>query len=223
MLSKSDHQRIADAIATAETATRGEIFCVVAHESGAYRETAFAWAAGLALAGPPVVLLAGFRPWERIATGDWSTGAMAHPHPMTILMGYATVQALLFAASLLLISLPAARRVLTPPRVKRARVHARALEQFAHRLHATEAETGVLIYASLAERRVEVIADELIHAKVGDAAWDQAVAAALARIRQGDIAGGLVAAIESCGAVLARHCPVEGDRASPPGGEAIEI
>lgn len=222
MLTKADHQRIGAAIAQAEAGTRGEIFCVVAHESGAYRETPFAWAAAIALVAPPLSLLLGLRPWELMAGGDWIVGREA-PHPVALLMAYATVQALLFALAYFVISASPLARLLTPPRVKRNRVHARALEQFAHRMHATEAETGVLIYASLAERRVEVIADELIHAKVGDTAWDEAVAAALAHIRQGDIAGGLVAAIESCGAVLTRHCPLTGERASPPGGEAVEI
>ncbi len=222
MLTKADHQRIADAIAAAEATTCGEIFCVVANESGAYRETPFAWAAGVALIAPPLALLLGMRPWEQLGGGDWSA-AQATPHPMAILMAYATVQALLFATALLLISAPPVRRLLTPPRVKRGRVHARALEQFAHRLHAAEAETGILIYASLSERRVEVIADETIHAKAGDAAWDAAIAAALGPIKSGDVAGGLVAAVEACGAVLARHCPLTGERASPPGGEAFEV
>ena len=38
MYSKADHDRIHDAIADAETRTSGEIFCVVAKESGSYRE-----------------------------------------------------------------------------------------------------------------------------------------------------------------------------------------
>ena len=222
MLSKADHQRIADAIARAEAATTGEIFCVVAHESAAYRETAVAWAAAIALTGPPLALLLGLRPWERLGGADWS-GAEAGPHPMALLMAYATVQAILFAVAYFTLSVPPLRRLLTPPRVKRHRVHARAMEQFAHRLHAAEAETGILIYASLSERRVEVIADELIHARVGDAAWNAAVAAALARIKAGDVAGGLVAAIEACGAVLAQHFPLTGERASPPGGEVFEV
>jgi len=222
MLTKADHQRIADAIATAEATTCGEIFCVVAQESGAYRETPFAWAAGVALIVPPLAVLLGVRPWDWFGGADWST-SQAPPHPMALLMAYATVQALLFALALLVISLPAVRRVLTPPRVKRSRVHARALEQFAHRLHAAEAETGILIYASLSERRVEVIADETIHARAGDAAWDAAIAAALGPIKAGDVAGGLVAAVEACGAVLARHCPLTGERMTPPGGEAFEV
>ncbi len=222
MLTQADHQRVHDAIAVAEAPTTGEIFCVVAQESGAYREVPFAWAAGLALAAPPLALLVGLKPWTDLGGSDWSEMASG-PDPMTLLLGYAIVQAALFAAALLITSLPAVRRLLTPPSIKRDRVHARALEQFAHRLHATEAETGVLIYASLAERRVEVIADEVIHAKVGDAAWDRAVKAALGPIKAGDTTAGLLAAIDACGAVLAEHCPLTGARASPPGGEVWEV
>jgi putative membrane protein len=215
MLKPDDHQKVHDALEAAEARTSGEIFCIVAEESGAYREVPFAWAAGLTLALPPLALLIGLKPWNDLGGADW--GEMSAPiDPMSLLLAYALIQGLLFAVSLLLMSLPPVRRFLTPSSVKRDRVHTRALEQFAHRLHATESETGVLIYASLAERRVEVIADEVIHAKVGDAAWDGAVAAALKAIKHGDVTGGLIAAVQSCGAVLALHCP-----AAPGGGPRV--
>jgi putative membrane protein len=221
MLTEADHQKVHDALEAAEAGTSGEIFCIVAQESGAYREVPFAWAAGLTLALPPLALLIGLKPWNDLGGADW--GEMSTPlDPMNLLLVYALVQALLFAGSLLLASLPPVRRFLTPPSVKRERVHARALEQFAHRLHATDCETGVLIYASLAERRVEVIADEVIHAKVGDAAWDGAVAAALKAIKHGDVTGGLVAAVQTCGAVMAQHCPAI-DGVAHAHGDVLEI
>jgi len=222
MLTPADHQRVHEAIAAAEAATTGEIFCVVAQESGAYREVPFAWAAALALTAPLLTLLIGWRPWEGLGGGGWSAGPEV-PGPAVLLLAYAVTQALIFALALLAISAPPLRRLLTPPSVKRDRVHARALEQFAHRLHATEAETGVLIYASLAERRVEVIADEVIHAKVGDAAWNAAVAAALAQIKRGDTGAGLIAAIQACGAVLAEHCPSAGGATPRPHGGVVEV
>jgi putative membrane protein len=140
---------------------------------------------------------------------------------MAALAGYAVVQLALFVATLLVASIPQVRRVLTPGSVKRAHVHARAVEQFAHRLHQTDGRTGVLIFASLAERRVEVIGDEDIHAKVGDVAWNGAVSAALARIRTGDVAGGLTEAVRLCGQALADHFPPDGH--GPPAGDVAEI
>jgi len=224
MLSKADHERVHDAIVEAEQTTQGEIFCVVAHESSPYREVPFAWAALIALVIPPLALT--FATLERLvgAAGEqWSAAQAGTLNLTPLLLAYAGIQAVLFAAALLIAALPPVRRFLTPGSVKHGRVHARALEQFAHRLHATEAQTGVLIYASLAERRVEVIADEEIHRRAGEAAWAAVVAAAVNGIKHGDVAGGLIAAVKTCGATLTQHCPATGARAIPPSGDVVEI
>ena len=58
MMSDADKARIADAIRAAETKTSGEIFCVLAHNAGAYRLVPIAWAAALALIVPlPLIAL----------------------------------------------------------------------------------------------------------------------------------------------------------------------
>ena len=229
MYSKADHDRVHDAIAAAEARTSGEIFCVVATESGAYREVAFAWAAIVALLAPPLALIVGFRPGavvqaiNGVAEGGWTAAYFGglNVAVMAALIGYGLVQLALFVLTLGLVSIPAVRRALTPGSVKHAHVHAKAVEQFAHRLHQTTGETGVLIFASLAEKRVEVIGDEDIHAKVGDAVWDGAVAAALAKIRTGDVAGGLIEAVRICGDALAAHFPPNGS--GRPSGDIADI
>jgi putative membrane protein len=88
------------------------------------------------------------------------------------------------------------------------RAHAEAVNQFlAHGLHLTERRTGVLIFASAAERYAEILADQGINAKVGQEVWCGAVEAMVSAIRQGRPADGFVAAVEQCGAVLAEHFP----------------
>jgi putative membrane protein len=79
--------------------------------------------------------------------------------------------------------------------------------RFAQGLHQTENRTGVLIFASVAERYAEIVADGGIHAKVTPQVWDHAVAALVAGMREGQTADGFIAAIEQCGAVLAEHFP----------------
>jgi putative membrane protein len=227
MLDKADHQRVHDAILEAEQATSGEIFCVVAHESSPYRETPFAWAAAAALTIPPLALILGAAPAEQmvaLASQDWSVNAPGGGWTdlTPLVLGYSAAQAALFALGLLIFGAPPIRRWLTPGSIKQHRVHARALEQFAHRAHAAGARTGVLIYASLAERRVEIVADEAIHRRAGTAAWDQAVAAALTKIKHGEVADGLIEAVRSCGRVLAEHCPPTAD-AAPPSGDIWEL
>ena len=105
------------------------------------------------------------------------------------------------------------RLFLVPGPIKHERVRARAIMCFkvgAERR--THGRTGILIYLSMAERRAEIVADEAIAAKVAPEVWGDAMAAMLAHIREGNIADGMIAAIDKVGVVLAEHFPLaEGD------------
>jgi putative membrane protein len=84
----------------------------------------------------------------------------------------------------------------------------RALRAFhEHALHRTSRGTGVLVFASLFERRAVVLGDHGIHAKMGEAHWERAVAALVAGMRRGDPAVGFCDAIALCGGALAEHFP----------------
>jgi len=186
MISDADRARIADAIRAAETKTSGEIYCVLAQNAGAYRLMPLAWAAALAL----------LTPWPLIASTSFSA--------TTIYI----VQLVVFVLASVGLSRPSIRFHLVPRRTKRERAHAAATRQFlAHGMHKTQARTGVLIFAAVAERYVEIVADGGINAKVTQDVWDGAVAALVAAIKAGRPADGFVAAIEQCGAVLAQHFP----------------
>jgi len=186
MISQADKTRIVEAICAAEAKTSGEIFCVVAHQSSDYRLVPLAWAAALALLVPaPLIYLT-----------LW---------PASVIY---LVQLIVFIAASLALSLPAIRFHIVPRRTQHERAHTEALRQFfAQGLHQTENRTGVLIFASLAERYAEIVADAGINAKVAPDVWDKAIAALIAGIRHGRAADGFVAAIEQCGALLAEHFP----------------
>jgi putative membrane protein len=64
-----------------------------------------------------------------------------------------------------------------------------------------------LIFASVAERYAEIVADAGINSKVTPDVWDKAVAALIAGLKDGRAGDGFVAAVELCGAVLAEHFP----------------
>ncbi len=186
MISQTDKQRVADAIGRAEKKTSGEIFCVIARRSSEYRLVPIAWAAAIALVVPLPLLY-----WT-----DWDADEIY------------LLQILTFGVAALLLSLPALRFRIVPRRMQHDRAHAEAMRQFlAQGLHHTAQRTGVLIFASQAERYAEIVADAVIDGKVTQAVWDDAIAALLAGIRAGRAADGFVAAIEQCGAVLARHFP----------------
>jgi putative membrane protein len=186
LISRPDKDRISAAIAAVEQNTAGEIFCVIARQCGDYRTVPLIWAAALALLLPLPLIVFTQLPasWIYIA------------------------QLALFVVAALILSIPAIRFHIVPRRRMHQQAHAEAVRQFlAQGLHKTENRTGVLIFASEAEHYAEVIADEGINAKVPQQVWDEAVAALIAGIAKGRAADGFVAAIERCGAVLAKHFP----------------
>jgi putative membrane protein len=121
----------------------------------------------------------------------------------------------LFALVAALASVPPVRRVLTPPTLKRRRVHRAALQQFlATGLHVSEGRTGVVIFASTHDRRVELLADDATHEAVGERVWTAAVSAVQDGMRRRAPADGFVRAVELCGAALAEHFPSQGPHAN---------
>jgi putative membrane protein len=75
----------------------------------------------------------------------------------------------------------------------------------------TRERTGILIFVSLLERRVQVMADRGIHQRVDDGTWDGVVERIVAGIRAGRADEGLIAGIRLCGEILARHFPPRPD------------
>jgi putative membrane protein len=186
MISQNDKDRITEAIRRAEATTSGEIFCVVAHRATDYRLVPVAWAAVIALAVP----------WPLIHFTLWPASVIYF------------LQLVAFVAVAVALSQPSIRFRIVPGRAKRDRAHALAMRQFfAQALHQTENRTGVLIFASLAERYAEIVADAGINAKVTPDVWDRAVAALIDGMRRDQPGDGFVAAIELCGAVLTEHFP----------------
>src|SRR5262245_60240827 len=100
------------------------------------------------------------------------------------------------------------RLALVPRRVKHARAHRRAVEQFlAQNMHTTVGRTGVLIFVSVAEHYAEVLADAAIHARVPEGVWQTVVDDLTDHIGKGQAGDGFVRAIAAVGEHLARHFP----------------
>jgi uncharacterized membrane protein len=97
-------------------------------------------------------------------------------------------------------------RRLRPPRGTPADVLARAREVFARLgMHRTARRNGVLIYLAVEDRKVAIVGDEGIHARVGDAGWQHIRDLMVERLRRGEARAAIVAAVGEVGTVLARH------------------
>jgi len=71
----------------------------------------------------------------------------------------------------------------------------------------TEENIGVLIYVQLVDRRIEIVADRGIAARVAQSQWDEVCRAMQARFRRGEYLEGSLEAIDAVTAILARHFP----------------
>jgi putative membrane protein len=212
MLSAQDHARVSAAIADAEQRTRGEIFCVLARGVSHYREVPLAWGALAALVLPPLIVMAGLH--RLMLAGiltSWSDESARAVESLTLraLSTYSIVQAGIFAVVVLAVSLPLVRRALTPRFLKRHRVRQVARNHFVA-AGARHHEPHILIYASLADRQVELVAHEAIHKAVGEGPWNAAVAAVTEGMKTGSPADGFITAIRICGDALATHFPSDG-------------
>lgn len=202
VLTRADHDRLTTAIRQAEAGTAGEVYVVVTHVAEGYRLVPVLWAALLAL----------LIPWPLHLLTAWGLD--------TIL----TVQAAAFLAAVLVLSVEKVGSRLVPPSLRAEAVRRTAQQVFlAHGVHLTRERTGVLVFASLADRRVEVLADEGIHALVPPGTWDAVVADVTRAGRAGALADGLVAAVERLGALLAHHVPPHPGERNDLSDRAVEI
>ncbi len=84
----------------------------------------------------------------------------------------------------------------------------RAQEMFARLgVWDTEDNAGVLIYLLLADRRVEIVADRGIHARVGGTAWEMICGAMQRDFAAGRYEEGMRSGLASASDLLAQHFP----------------
>ena len=190
-ISEQEQQRISDAIHAVETKTNGELVTVIAQSSDDYQYIPLLWAALLALTIPGIFMFAEI---------EW------------FLESFYVYQMTIFVVSAIVLRLPFLRLILIPKSVRQRRAHRHAMEQFVlNNLPATNNSNGILLFVSVAEHYVEVIADKGINDLVPDGAWDKVVRDFTEHVKNGEITEGFLAAIQDCGAFLIQHFPDDKD------------
>ena len=182
---REEHERIDTAIAEIERGTAADLCVVVTRASDRYSLYPVAWA------GIAAILLGGI---VSLIRPEIASRAL-------ILIQLST----LIVLTLIFEWLPL-RLAIVPERVKHA--HAR---QLAHREFNAHAGAGkrhvVLLFVSLGERYVEIVADHETHAMAPAGAWKKIVDEFLATVREGRVADGVRAAAAACGDILKTHHP----------------
>jgi putative membrane protein len=181
-------RRIGDAVRDAESRTAAELVVEIRARSGSYEHADARFAAALALVSLAVLV---FMPWN--------------VPPVAVLIDPIVV----YAAGVVIARRSAAiRRLFTRPRERQQVVRTQAAALFFERGVAnTTDETGLILYVSLLERRIEVLADRGVLRKVAPNDWNAALAA-LRSERPLD-ADAVIEAIRTLGAVLERAVPAE--------------
>ncbi len=182
-LSKADHERLNIAIAEAEDRTKLHIAVVVVPASDRYVSYPLAYGALFALA---------------------LGGALALVWPHVSIRLAFVLQTFGFAlVSVALDWLPVRLR-LVPRHVKRTRAHTMAHREFAARILTTH-KGGMLLFVSLGERYVELMADRDLHARVGQSVWDDIVGTLTRQAGEKPLGECLLAAIKTATAAVERN------------------
>jgi putative membrane protein len=190
-----DERRVREAIQQAEGRTAGEIVPVVVPRSDAYEVATWRGAAFGALLSLAAVLLV-----VQFYSG-WGLGWLFSPWGIALVA--LTAGSL---GALLTTYVPALKRLTVGDDLLDETVHRRALQAFVEEeVFATRDRTGILIFVSLLEHRVEVLGDTGINQQVQPDDWADIVDRIRESIRNGRLTDGIVEAIEMCGRLLERR------------------
>ena len=197
MLSFTDaeRRRITDAVQEAERRTAGEIVPMIVPSSARYREAGYR--TGLILGWLTLALLLTMEPlWFPWGWHAGNAGWLL----LAVLLAYASGE--------WLGRRPAVIRLVTSRERMAYKVRLRAEQAFYQRgLTHTKGRTGILIFLSLLEHRVQVLADKGINDCVPAGTWDAVVVGIIEGVKRGQAADAMCAAIRRCGELLAEKCP----------------
>ena len=197
-LSKADQERVNTAVAAVEKKTAGEIVCMVVSSSYPYAMADVLGATTIAL---PLALLAThfLGGWLWIGTQN-----------MWLFLG---LFAIFFALFYWVVDhWPALKRRFISQREIDEEVEEAAVTAFFKQgLYRTRDANGVLLFISVFEHKVWLLADKGIHEKVSQTEWDRLVGRIIRDIRHGQRADAICNAIADIGGLLQSHFPVKPD------------
>lgn len=192
LFSQQDKDRLAVAVKAAEERTSGEIVPYVVAQSDTYPE---AWLrSGISAAFIVLFIFSliglGTDLWLPVGIAEVSLIALA----AFALAGLAATY------------IPALKRLFIPTTILQQRVDERAALAFLdEEVFSTRDRTGILLFISLFERRVRVLGDAGINAKVEQSEWDDVTRLIVEAMKAGLPADGMLQAIDRCGQLLERR------------------
>lgn len=184
-------KRVAEAVAKAELRTQGEIVPMIVRSSSAIGHIPLMITALLSCVG--LVILLPF--YEFVADTKWIYGV-----PLAFFA--------IFGFSFVLARSQTIQRWLIPDFDEEIQVRRRAAAEFAlAKISKQSQRKGVLLFASVMERKVVILPDEGLQADCPPETWNEVAGILAASLKRGAWAEGFEKAIEKCGEVLSKAAP----------------
>ncbi len=205
-LSEKDKQKISLAVKQAESNTSGEIATAFIRQSYDYAiyELLFAVIISFVYFLLMLFFLPQIQAWLQTMFWDYK---ISH---LVVFYGFSTFMVgtiFYFLANIAFLD-----RLIVPNKILHKKVYERALLHFMESgISYTRDRTGILIFISLLEHRVVLLADSGINEKIEQSSWQNIVNQVTAGVKQGNFSDHLVQAIKDCGALLAEHFPIKDD------------
>ena len=104
------------------------------------------------------------------------------------------------------------KKALTSRPDRNAQVYMRAeVEFYQAGLNQTQGQTGIMIFVSMLEHQVVILADKAISNKLPDSTWKGVVDLVTTGIKEKSLQQGICAGIKKCGDILEEHFPIAPD------------
>lgn len=203
-LSKADFDHIKQAVAEQEKYTTGEIALAITAESESYSF----WELFFAVIGGAFIfaLMLPLSPYISV----FLENIFWHMLPWYVPAFYGLVSFLFIALFFALANIPSIDRLIIPYVVRHKAVYNRALRHFIESgVYATKENSGILIFISVMEREVRIIADSGIGSKIEQLRWDTIAAELSKAFKENYAAEGMLYAVEQCGKILAENFPAK--------------
>ncbi|MBN1949351.1 MAG: TPM domain-containing protein [Candidatus Cloacimonetes bacterium] len=204
--SEADRKLINAAVARAEEKTSGEIATAIIRESYDYAiyELILAVVTGFAYFLILLFFTSRLELWLQNLLWDYSVQYLLAFYGFST---FAVITAVYFLANLTFID-----RIIVPARIRKRKVRERALRYFMEAgVNNTRDRSGILIFISLLERRVELLADSGINSRISPGLWQNFVDDITAGIRKNELVPALEKAVLDCGHLLAEYFPISAD------------
>ncbi|MBC8415931.1 MAG: TPM domain-containing protein [Candidatus Cloacimonetes bacterium] len=203
-LKKDDLKKISSAVKDAESKTSGEIATAIIKESYNYAvyELLFAVTVGFIYFVVMMFFVGSIE--NRLQSLFWDY----HIGYLLIFYGFSTF--LVIALFYFLGNISTIDRLIVSKKIKWQKVKERALRQFMESgVYNTKDRTGILIFISILEKRVELLADSGINEKIPQEKWQSIVDNIIKGIKKKNVTSYLIESINECGELLAQHFPIQ--------------